>query len=267
MKEAVYISSSIANFREKLLRRFELPEWHWLLTSRSPAIFFGLYHPVDYCRFLWHLGDRTVFWCGADILNLRTRPFWQGLIRASAAKHICENQVEQAALQAMGIESIIRPCLFDTIENIEVSFQPARAPQVYLCAHPGREAEYGVNMIERLHARCPQVTFHIYGLDHFSHDNVIYHGQVTPAQFDAEIKNYQAALRLNEFDGCSEIMVKSVLMGQYPISRIVYPQIDHFATDEELVQLLLALGERTAPNPTSAWWREHLQRSLAEIRS
>jgi membrane protein required for beta-lactamase induction len=38
-----------------------------------------------------------------------------------------------------------------------------------------------------------------------------------------EIKEMQGALRLTAFDGFSEILAKSLLMGQYPVSLIEYP--------------------------------------------
>ena len=38
-----------------------------------------------------------------------------------------------------------------------------------------------------------------------------------------EIQKMQGALRLTEFDGFSEIIAKSLLWGQWPISLIFYP--------------------------------------------
>jgi len=37
-------------------------------------------------------------------------------------------------------------------------------------------------------------------------------------------------------------------MGQYPITRIKYPMIDHYETEEELIVLLKDLKNKTKPN-------------------
>ena len=53
--------------------------------------------------------------------------------------------------------------------------------------------------------------------------NVIVRGRVDKEVMNAEIKHMQGALRLNEHDGFSEIIAKSVLWGQWPVSAIEYP--------------------------------------------
>jgi len=63
-----------------------------------------------------------------------------------------------------------------------------------------------------------------------------------------EIKHMQSGLRVLEFDGFSEILAKSVLWGQYPISRIGYPHIDSYTSNEKLIQLIHNLATKTAPN-------------------
>ena len=105
------ISSSIANFREKLLKRMQLEEWS-IFTLFEPTIFFGLYHIGDYIRFLLHRGEKRVFWCGSDILNLQ-RSLWKILIHKAKARHFCENEVEEVALLKLGIKAEICPMIFD----------------------------------------------------------------------------------------------------------------------------------------------------------
>ena len=63
-----------------------------------------------------------------------------------------------------------------------------------------------------------------------------------------EIKTMQAGLRVLEFDGFSEILAKSVLWAQYPISRIGYPHIDSYTSNDELVYLINDLKNKTSPN-------------------
>lgn len=227
-----------------------------------PTLFAGLYHSMDWFRFVSHRGRKTGFFCGGDILNLQKYPLWQRIIAKTSARFICENEVEQNALLKMGISAEIHPMIFDT--PVEVSFQYKQRSSVYLCAHEGRKEEYGISEIERI-AKYVDVDFHVYGVAGTSHDNVFYHGAVLNEQFNAEIKNYQAAIRLNHFDGFAETLGKSILMGQYPISRISYPFIDSFQTEQELRKLLSRLNYKRKPNTAREWWNERLKISLTEI--
>ena len=167
----------------------------------------------------------------------------------------------------------IQPCLFDDMSGIKVSFKPSKTPHVYLCVQPGREEEYGLNIVEKVAQLVPEVKFHIYGvkskegytykkyiLEDGRETVITYHGKIPNEQFNKEIKGYQAALRMNEFDGASEVLMKSILMGQYPISRIPYPKgIDSYQTTEELVVLLKDLKNKKQPNPEVRKWRTILQ--------
>ena len=222
-----------------------------------------MYNLSDYIRFLIHRGSRRVFWCGSDIQNLTL--FWSR--RLKNANHFCENEVEQRALRKMGLTAEITPMLFDDPADFPISYESDKNVHVYLTAHLGREREYGIPIVEEIARQLPDVIFHIYGIfDYSGAHNVIYHGRVPEEQFNAEIKNYHCALRLNQFDGASEIMVKSVLMGQYPISKIEYPYISAYKTQRRLIHLLRSLKERKEPNYTARnWWVEQIRKSLQTI--
>jgi hypothetical protein len=73
---------------------------------------------------------------------------------------------------------------------------------------------------------------------------------------------YQCGLRLNKFDGFSEVTAKSVLMGQYPITTIKYPHIDTAYDPKELIRLLSLLKYRMEPNPEREYWREELSKNI-----
>ena len=260
---AVYCSTSIANFRDKLARKFNLPKWHFLKSTGKSAAFFGLYNPVDYFRFIWHRGDRTVFWCGGDILNLQKRPFWQKILRKLSARHICENMVEYDALRSMGIEAEVRPCLVDRVEPHPVTFKPSKCPHVYLCARPGREWEYGVETVELLPLFNPSITYHIYGVNGKSTKRVIYHGEVPVEQFNKEIDHYHCALRLNEFDGFSEVLANAMLRGQYAITKIPYPFMWYTQGIKSLVAYLDELTKMKKPNLAGReYWTKELMKPL-----
>ena len=51
------------------------------------------------------------------------------------------------------------------------------------------------------------------------------HGRVAQEVMNEEIKEMQGALRLTEMDGFSEILAKSILWGQWPVSLIKYSHI------------------------------------------
>lgn len=267
-KKRLYLhcSSSIINFREKLLKRTGLDEYHPVKNLTDKVLFFGLYHKLDYLRFMYHLGCKTVFWCGSDILNLRKADkVSRGLVRATRARHICENTVEWNMLRDMGINAEIHPMIFDYVK-IPMSFEPSKNPHVYTTCHEGREKDYRVDLIEKIAPLFPVITFHIYGIDGEDEKNIVYHGRVLESVFMFDIQGYQAALRLNKFDGFSEILAKSALMGQYPISWISYPHITHVHDATSLRLALQGLSKKKEPNVEGRnYWRNKLTESLYAI--
>ena len=219
-----------------------------------------MYHIGDYWRFIWHRGEKVVFWCGGDILNLKSHKIWSKWIFKLKAKHLCENDVELLELANSNILATVAPMCFEPFDDIKLSYKHSPTPHVYLCCHPGYKEFYGVNMIEGFSATIPEITFHIYGANGVSHHNIIYHGQVSNKQFNEEIKNYQAGLRLNDFDGFGEILAKSILMGQWPISRIYYPFIDYAHDMTSLINHLKKLKYQKEPNiPGREYWSKKLK--------
>mgnify|MGYP001604592316 CR=1 FL=1 len=264
MLPLVRISSSISNFKEDLLGRTKCKEWKWNIFT--PTVFFGVYHWLDILRIVIHRGEKKVFFCGSDILNLtRFRAFiLDGL--SFDNKFYCENGIEQKLLLKKEIFAEILPMIFTDFELDESSFVPSRTPHVYLTAHEGRQAEYGWALVEEIAWMVPDVTFHLYGASwNTKHKNVIIHGKVPKRQFNEEIKGYHAALRCNEVDGFSEIVAKSILEGQYPITRIKYFDIDNYETTNELLYKLEQLKEKKFSNVESITWYTRLQENLNQL--
>lgn len=264
-------STSIQNFADRV--KLKNHDYIWALGESlfDPTAFIGLYHEGDWLRFLMHRGSRLAFWCGGDILRLQQKPFWQWLIRQVKADHVCENEVEQEALRKMGIEARIHPILFfDDYEKYPLSFKPSKKPHVWLTCHPGREREYGVELVEEIAHLIPEATFHIFGIsEDITSDkpvnlnrNIIYHGQVPSEEMDKMIQGYHAGLRTNDFDGCPHVVTKGALLGQYPISRIPYPHIDSYQTKEELIKLLKNLKNKKKPNFAG---RKHWLKTVSEF--
>lgn len=266
-----YCSSSISNFKEKLAKRTGLKEYRFFRDWRKKTIFFGLYHELDYIKFLLHGGEKTVFWCGGDILNLMNNPnwrFWASLLSKSRAKHFCENGREAEALLLMDIYTDIRPMIFDEPPTA-LNFKPIKnVLHVYISAHEGKEEQYGVDFI--VNEVAPQVkwvVFHIYGVDGLSVENVIYHGKVSNEEFNEDIKGYHCAIRWNYFDGFSEVLAKAVLMGQYAISRIWYPHMGFVPAKSSLIPALKRVRKKKEPNQDRIYWQKELENNLNIILS
>ena len=243
-------SLSVGNFKDKMLNRWNLEEYEWHHVNQ-PTLFFGMYSLLDFFDFRFHTGQSFVFWCGSDILIFWNFSIIRGLLKKqlSKATHYCENTKEQELLKHMGIEAIICPVVLEDPANFPVTYRPNQRPDVFLSAHPDREEEYGVGLVEKIAPKVPEVTFHIYGVGGKSkHINVMYHGRVSPEQFNKEIPSYQAALRTNEVDGASEIMMKSILLGQWPITRIAYPHVSNYKNEQELIRHLKNLRFKRNPN-------------------
>lgn len=260
------VSSSIYPFEEKAIKIWGLKKYNQDLNC--PLVYFGLYHLNDWRSFMRHKGKRYCVWAGGDIKNLKrgyafsdgkelwkSKLFsfipWHWIFRIYKAEHFVENDDEQMKLLDLGIKANIVPTFLEDINEFPVSYKHSHRPQVYISARKGQEKEYGVIDIYSLAHKFKDYTFHIYGIEQyeeFKAKNIIYHGNVKPEQFNKEIKNYQCGLRLNESDGMSEIMVKSILLGQYPITRLKYPLVDNYETDEELVRLLEKLKDKKESN-------------------
>lgn len=230
------------------------------VDEHSPTVFFGLYGLPDFYTMWRHKGKKAILWAGSDIIHF-INGYWldkEGGIRVSPqglahyinthCDNYCENNVEKEALLAYGITAKVVPSFLGNVEDYGVSYEQARLPKVYLSSSEGRQEEYGWGMIESIASQC-NVEFHLYGATHKTkHRNVIVHGRVPKEQMNEEIKKMQCGLRLNEFDGFSEITAKSILWGQYPISRIDNILIDSFKTLPKLVMLLNRLSEKKTPN-------------------
>lgn len=234
-------------------------------TDRTkPCVFCGMYDLRDYIALWRHKGKSYVFWCGSDVRNLsngftlndgklRLISKWLGTWWVERilkkAEHWVENSWEQNELLKFGIESKICPSFFGDIKEYKPYYFFSSNPDVYICCGKGRQAEYGFDTIERIAPRLPKLRFHLYGDNWITkHSNVFVHGQVIMGQMDEETKNMQCALRLNETDGFSEIIAKAVLREHYVVTKLKYPLIPSYETEDELVEYLGSLTRAYQPN-------------------
>ena len=183
----------------------------------KPVLFLGLYFKADYDVFMNHKGKIIVFWNGSDVQRLLSNLVHRVIIKSKPAKHYCHNKQLQDELKSIGLDAEITPLFFGYKDDYKVSYNPSEITKVFVNAHVGRETEYGIDIVKELASDIKEIEFHIYGITGESTTNLIYHGQIPEAQMDNEIKNYQGCLRLNAHDGCSQIVIKSELLGLYTI--------------------------------------------------
>lgn len=203
----------------------------------APAVFFGLYGFRDFTTLWKHQGKKYILWAGSDIRHFQN-DYWLdelGTIRIpseSLAKWInahceswVENEVEAEALERMGITSQVCPSFLGDVKDYEIEFEPSPNPKLYASVSGNDFALYQWSKIELIAAKNPKLEFHLYGNTvpwHSTNPNVIVHGRVPKEQMNREIKKMHGAIRPLPFDGFSEVLAKSILWGQYPVSEITY---------------------------------------------
>lgn len=216
------------------------------IDREKPAVFMGLYSFADFYALWRHKGKKAILWCGSDItrfidgywlddkgvikLNAKTLAWW---IDANCESY-CENHIEESALYSVGIVAKVVPSFLGNVKDYEISFKQGN--NVYTSVSGDNFKLYGWNKIfgDEEHIGLAEehrdINFHLYGntsnpwknrIGDFS--NVFLHGRVPKEKMNKEIKKMQGALRLTEFDGFSEIIAKSLLWGQHPVSVISYP--------------------------------------------
>lgn len=206
-------------------------------SKKKRTVFMGLYGMPDLTVLLEHEGEKVILWCGSDIRHF-INGYWldnSGKERAEPQEiarflteipSYVENQVEYEALKAYGIESIIVPSFLGDVAGYEIAYTYRKKPKVYTSVSGDDFELYGWTRIPNLARENPDVEFHLYGNSkHWkaTEENIVVHGRVPIGQMIRETKGMQGALRLTEFEGFSEILARSLLWGQYPISQIPYP--------------------------------------------
>lgn len=242
------------------------PEKIWGTTAyedrEAPTVFFGLYGLRDFMALWEHKGKKAILWAGSDIRHF-VNGYWldeKGHIRLSRmplarwiienCESYVENEIEAHLLaEAAGIKATVIPSFLGDVNEYEVSYQQADRPKVYLSCSGDNFQMYGWSLIEEIADQC-EVDFYLYGSDNWQskHPNVIVRGKVPKEVMNEEIKRMQCGLRLNTFDGFSEITAKSVLWAQYPISLIKYPNVLGAEGESHLIYLLNDLKNRKEPN-------------------
>ena len=215
------------------------------VSDIAPAVFFGLYGLPDFYALWRHKGPKAILWAGSDITHF-LKGYWLddgGEIKLSPfglAKWIqencisyVENSIEAEALSSVGITSSIVPSFLDDPKAYKV--QKIVRKKYYTSVSGDNFELYGWHEIGDWAEMYPDVEFHLYGNEAgylITADNVFIHGRIPQEQMDEEIRKMTGAIRLTRMDGFSEILAKSILWGQWPVSPYIrYPFIDKTIKD------------------------------------
>ena len=211
------------------------------------AVFFGLYGLPDFYALWRHKGKKYILWAGSDIrhfLNgywldekgdIKVLPFDLARWINKYCESWVENEVERDLLLRLGVESQVCPSFMGNIDDYKISYE---ANGNYYASVSGNDFDlYRWGEIEKLAAKHPGTVFHLYGNTiewATKNKNVIVHGRVSKEEMNEEVQYMQGGIRLLPMDGFSEVIAKSVLWGQWPVSAIEYPfvhSIDEIGSD------------------------------------
>ena len=277
-------SSSIIGFREKAEKIWKIERYQYPQDKYQKCVFFGLYHWRDYWHFIKHKGERFVLWSGGDIHNLKRQYLfsdgnrlwlskllsfikWHRIFYYFPATHFVENQDEQDVLTSLGIKSFFAPSFLENVNDFQIKTKRYDRPQVFISVHPNREIEYGEGLVRQLANKFQNIDWHIYGKERpmevvGNFNNIFWHGRVANSQFNEEIADYHCGFRPNIHDGCSEVMVKSILNGGYPLTRIKYPMVDNYESYDDLILFFSSLKEKIQHKNYQArnYWQNNLNK-------
>lgn len=244
------------------------------LDIYNPTVFFGIYSFADFFSLWRHKGKKWILWAGSDLRRFK-KGYWldeKGLIRlnpqelADWLNKNCENWVENESeakiLRELGVEPNICPSFLGDVSKFKVNYKWSERPKVYASVSGDDFNLYKWHLIDETASSVPEIEFHLYGNTvpfKTNNKNVIIHGRVDQETMNKEIQEMQAGIRLIEVEGCSEVIVKSALWGQWPISRISYPHVSNALTKKELIILLRDLINKKEPDlDARKWFLENL---------
>lgn len=217
----------------------------------DPTVFFGCYSINDFNVIRNHLGHKAILWAGSDIRHF-VNGYWLdnfGSIKidpkplAKWLNKYCdnwvENEVEYKALKKFGIDSKICPSFLGDIKK----FKPQKINKElrYYSSVSGNDFKiYGWDKLNKIAKHNPSIKYYLYGntIPWEAPSNVIIRGRLSQQQMNKEIKSMTGAIRLTEFEGFSEILAKSILWGQKPISLIKYEFLNKKNPRKELLKIV-----------------------------
>lgn len=215
-KPEVYYCEGMKFYGERMMTLYGLKPFTG--QEGKKVLFMGLYFEKDYETLKNYVGEKVVFWNGSDVSRLLDKREWQEVLKDVSARHFCHNEQLRKELETVGIKAEVKPLFFADVNDYPISFKPKRELEVYVNAHPGREAEYGVPEVWQVARRLPDVKFFVYGVEGVDTDNLKYMGWVEEDEADRLMSQHHVCLRLNRHDGLSQLIIKAGLWGQYVVT-------------------------------------------------
>lgn len=139
----------------------------------------------------------------------------------------------------MGIRSRVCPSFLGDINKYKP--QKIKKEFRYYASVSGNDFKlYGWDKINKLAKKAINVKYYLYGntIPWEAPKNVIVRGRVSQKEMDEETKSMTGAIRLIPFEGFSEILAKSILWGQKPISEIPYDFLEAKNPRKELLKIV-----------------------------
>jgi len=219
------------------------PEEVWGVEKYDPVkhinekvVFCGLYSLKDFYALWQHKGKKYVWFTGSDIRHF-VNGYWlddKGKIKIhpeplakwinEKCENYVENEVEAKVLEKLGINTKVCPSFLGNVEDYPV--QKLNSELRYYSSVSGNDFKlYGWDKINRIAKENPSVKYYLYGntVPWKAPKNVIVRGRVSQEEMNSEIKSMTGAIRMVTFEGASEVVLKSILYGQKPITLIEYP--------------------------------------------
>lgn len=214
----VYSCDGMGFYRDALLRM----GFEQYRNPSSPALFLGTYFKSDVDTMARHRGPGYVFWNGADAVHLGKNPEWVRVLRGLPLGHATHHDGladEVGALLDVPVE--VSPTLFRDPMDYPIMFVPSVPRDYFMNTHEGRHAEYGVPEALALFETLDPSGFRLFIFGDrpamSRPENVQYCGRWPETAMDRACSMMHGALRLNEHDGTSQIVLKSRLWGQWPV--------------------------------------------------
>ena len=256
----VYHSEGMSHHVSKFLDLTDLQRLNHLTELDAPCVWMSLYNLDDYMRFRNHFGSKIVYWFGSDVLILlglkQTQTTFgeivspellQNIVKSVDCLHVCQNELLKQELATVGIDALIRPLFLAPMNEFEDIYSHKSRPSVYTMISGERHEFYGVPWIYEI-ADQANVDFYIYGYEGEDTSNVFHFPYLLEAEFNEEIKQHQAFLRLTEHDGLSQSVMKALMMGQYVCDRIDYSFVSYVSTPNDVLAFVNSLPSRTESN-------------------
>ena len=234
------------------------PEKVWGVKKYNPVkhinencVFCGLYSLKDFYALWQHKGRKAIWWCGSDIRHfyngywldsigkIRITPFQIARWINANCESWVENKIEYKMLKFLGINSKICPSFLGDVNK----FKPQKLNKElrFYSSVSGNDFElYGWERINNIATQSSNVKYYLYGntIGWKAPKNIIVRGRVSNKIMNKETKTMTGAIRMVEFEGFSEILCKSILWGQKPISLIDYPFLRSKNPRKELLKSL-----------------------------